>query len=254
MPARTADIIAFLDELLEIERFADYGPNGLQVPGASDVTTVLTGVSATQALFARAAAEGAQLVLTHHGILWDGQPRRITPQQAARLKLLLSHDIGLGAYHLPLDGHPELGNNALIAAGLGATRKEPAFAMKGMPIGVVAHFDGDGIAASDLFARVAQLTAREPLVFDAGPPQVRTLGIVSGGGASALDEAIALGLDAFLTGEPREPAMADAQESGIHFIAAGHYATETFGIRKIGELVAERFNVAHVFAEIPNPI
>jgi dinuclear metal center YbgI/SA1388 family protein len=253
--ARTADVIAFLDELLEVERFADYGPNGLQVPGAEQVTTVLTGVSAHQALFERAVAEGAQLVLAHHGILWDSQPRRITPQQAARLKLLLAHDIALGAYHLPLDAHPALGNNALLAAGLGASGHEPAFASKGTPIGVIARFDeGDGIPAPELFARVARLTAREPLVFDAGPPHVRTLGIVSGGGASFLAEAVADGLDAFLTGEPSEWAMADARENGIHFIAAGHYATETFGIRRIGELVAERFGVRHVFAEIPNPI
>jgi dinuclear metal center YbgI/SA1388 family protein len=254
MPARTADIIACLDELLEIDRFADYGPNGLQVPGAEEVTTVLTGVSAHQALFERAVAEGAQLVLAHHGILWDSQPRRVTPQQAARLKLLLGHEIALGAYHLPLDAHPELGNNALLATGLGAARHEPAFASKGTPIGVIARFDGDGVAAADLFARVAELTAREPLVFDPGPPRIRALGIVSGGGASFLAEAAASGLDAFLTGEPSEWAMADARENGIHFIAAGHYATETFGIRRVGGLVAERFGVRHVFAEIPNPI
>jgi dinuclear metal center YbgI/SA1388 family protein len=254
MAARTADIIAFLDELLEVERFADYGPNGLQVPGADEISTVLTGVSAHQVLFERAVAEGAQLVLAHHGILWDNQPRRITPQQAARLKLLLTHDIALGTYHLPLDAHPELGNNALLAAGLGAARHEPAFASKGTPIGVIAHFDGDGVPASELFAQVIRLTGRKPLVFDAGPERVRTLGIVSGGGASFLAEAVANGLDAFLTGEPSEWVMADARENHIHFIAAGHYATETFGIRKIGELVAERFGVRHVFAEVPNPI
>lgn len=252
--ARTADIIAFLDELLEVERFADYGPNGLQVPGAEEITTVLTGVSAHQVLFERAVAESAQLVLAHHGILWDNQPRRITPQQANRLKLLLTHEIALGAYHLPLDAHPELGNNALLATGLGATAHEPAFASKGTPIGVIARFDGEGVPVRDLFARIAALTAREPLVFDAGPSHVHTLGIVSGGGASFLHEAIADGLDAFLTGEPSEWVMADARENRIHFIAAGHYATETFGIRKIGELVAERFGVRHVFAEVPNPI
>jgi dinuclear metal center YbgI/SA1388 family protein len=252
--ARTADIITFLDELLEVERFADYGPNGLQVPGAEKVTTLLTGVSAHQALFERAVGEGAQLILAHHGILWDSQPRRITPQQAVRLKLLLTHDIALGAYHLPLDAHPAYGNNALLATGLGATSHEPAFGSKGQPIGVIARFDGDGVPPPDLFARVGALTGREPLVFDAGPERVRTLGIVSGGGASFLDEAITLGVDAFLTGEPREPVMADARESRIHFVAAGHYATETFGIRKLGELVAERFGVRHVFAEVPNPI
>jgi dinuclear metal center YbgI/SA1388 family protein len=254
MPARTADIIAFLDELLDASRFADYGPNGLQVPGAKGVTRVLTGVSAHRELFERAVAEGAQLVLAHHGIFWDSQPRRVTPAQAARLRLLLGNDIALGAYHLPLDAHPEVGNNALIAKGLGASEHAPAFEAKGAAIGAVARFDGDGVPARELFARVAQLTEREPLVFDAGPEHVRTLGIVSGGGASFLHEAIDAGLDAFLTGEPAEWAMADAREAGIHFVAAGHYATETFGIRRVGELVAERFGVEHVFATVPNPV
>jgi dinuclear metal center YbgI/SA1388 family protein len=254
MAARTAEIVAFLDELLEIDRFADYGPNGLQVPGATEVTKVLTGVSAHRALFELAIAQGAQLVLAHHGILWDNQPRRITSQQASRLKLLLTNDVALGAYHLPLDAHPEIGNNALLAAALGADEHAPAFPHKGQPIGVVARFAGEGVAATELFARVARVTAREPLVFDAGPPHVRTLGIVSGGGAGHLVDAVAAGLDAFLTGEPSEWAMADARESGIHFLAAGHYATETLGIRRVGELVAERFGVAHAFAEVPNPI
>jgi dinuclear metal center YbgI/SA1388 family protein len=254
MPARAADIVAFLDELLEIERFGDYGPNGLQVPGGDAVETVLTGVSAHLELFERAVAQPAQLVLAHHGILWDAQPRRVTPAQAARLKLLLTHDIGLAAYHLPLDAHPQLGNNALIAQGLGADRHEPAFAARGADIGVIAHFADQGVPAQELVARVAQLTRREPLVFAGGPERVRTLGIVSGGGASSVHEAIAAGLDAFLTGEPAEWAMADAREGGIHFVAAGHYATETFGIRRVGQLVAERFGVVHVFAEIPNPV
>jgi dinuclear metal center YbgI/SA1388 family protein len=254
MAARTDEIIAFLDELLEVDRFADYGPNGLQVPGSREVTTVVTGVSAHRELFERAVEEGAQLVLAHHGILWDNHPRRIGPALATRLKLLLGNDVALAAYHLPLDAHPEFGNNALIAAGLGAGSHTPAFASKGQPIGVVAHFDDDGIAAEELFARVAALTEREPLVFDAGPARVRTLGIVSGGGSGFLAEAASASLDAFLTGEPTEWVMADARESGIHFVAAGHYATETFGIRRIGELVAGRFDVRHAFVTVPNPI
>jgi dinuclear metal center YbgI/SA1388 family protein len=253
-PARTADIVAFLDELLEIDRFADLGPNGLQVPGAERVTTVLTGVSAQRELFERAVAEDAQLVLAHHGILWDFEPRRIGPAQAARLKLLLTNDVALAGYHLPLDAHPEHGNNALLATALGATSQTAAFPYQGQTIGVIAHFGGDGVPAAELFARVAQVTNREPLVFHAGPPHIRTLGIVSGAAGSSLTDAIDLGLDGFLTGEPKEHVMAQARESGVHFVAAGHYATETFGIRRLGELVAERFGVRHVFADIPNPV
>ena len=254
MPAPTADIIAFLDELLDVERFADLGPNGLQVPGADTVTTVVTGVSAQRELFERAVDEDAQLVLAHHGILWDFEPRRIGRAQAARLRLLLANDVALAGYHLPLDAHPEHGNNALLARELGADSLVRAFPFKGEPIGVIASFDGDGVPAAELFAKVAEVTDREPLVFDAGPDRIRTLGIVSGAAASSLSEAIDLGLDAFLTGEPKEHVMAQARENGIHFVAAGHYATETFGIRRLGELVAQRFGVRHVFVGIPNPV
>jgi len=254
VPAATADIIAFLDELLEIERFADLGPNGLQVPGTNHVTTVVTGVSAQTQLFERALQEDAQLVLAHHGILWDFEPRRIGSAQAARLRLLLANDVALAGYHLPLDAHPEHGNNAILATRLGATSHTRAFPVKGEPIGVIATFDDDGIPAVDLFAKVAEVTDREPLVFDAGPERIRTLGIVSGAAGNSLSEAIDLGLDAFLTGEPKEHVMAQARENGIHFVAAGHYATETFGIRRLGELVAERFGVRHVFVDIPNPV
>lgn len=257
MSARAAEIVAFLDDMLQTDRYADMGPNGLQVPGASTVTKIVTGVSAHLELFEQAVAHGAQLVITHHGILWDFEPRRIGAAQAKRLRTLLSHDVALAAYHLPLDGHPEVGNNALIAAGLGADVTERAFDHKGMPIGAIAHFDdngGDGIAASELFARVATLTDREPLVFDAGPAYVRRLGIVSGSAANDLGTAIELGLDAFLTGEPKEHVMAQARENYVHFIAAGHYATETFGIRRIGELVAQRFGVEHHFVDVPNPV
>jgi dinuclear metal center YbgI/SA1388 family protein len=254
MAARTADIVAFLDELLEADRFADLGPNGLQVPGAEEVSTVVTGVSAQRELFERAVAEGAQLVLAHHGILWDFEPRRIGRAQAARLKLLLANDVALAGYHLPLDAHPEHGNNALLADALGATSRTRAFPYKGQEIGVVAHFGGDGVPAAELFERVEAVTGRAPLVFDAGPSRIRTLGIVSGAAGGSLTDAIDLRLDAFLTGEPKEHVMAQARESGIHFVAAGHYATETFGIRRLGELVAERFGVRHVFADIPNPV
>src|ERR1044072_9167680 len=146
--ARTAEIVAYLDELLEINRFADYGPNGLQVPGRDAVTTVLTGVSAQRELFERALEEQAQLVLAHHGLLWDFEPRRIGLAQATRLTLLLANDVALAGYHLPLDAHPEHGNNALLAQRLGASGHDRAFPHKGEPIGVIDRFEGDGILAS----------------------------------------------------------------------------------------------------------
>lgn len=262
MAAQTADIIAFLDELLEIERFADYGPNGLQVPGGPTVTKVVTGVSAQLELFERARDEGAELVLAHHGLFWGFAPSlALDRAQARRLRVLLADDIAFAGYHLPLDGHQQYGNNALLAAGLGASGYAAAFPYKGTPIGVIARFDEDrtadgapGITIEELTARLATLTDRDPLVFPSGPPTIRTLGIVSGGAAGTITDAIALGLDAFLTGEPKEHVMVEARENGIHFLAGGHYATETFGIRRIGELVAERFGVEHRFVDIPNPV
>jgi dinuclear metal center YbgI/SA1388 family protein len=224
------------------------------VPGAAEVTSVVTGVSAQLELFERAAEAGAQLVLCHHGLFWDFHPRAIAPPMKERLRVLFDADISLAGYHLPLDAHPEVGNNGLIAEGLGCEARQPFGLHHGVPIGVSARFADDGVPAAELFRRVERLTGRSPLVFESGPDRVRSIGIVSGGGAGSLSEAVEEGLDAFLTGEPAEPAMEEAREAGIHFVAAGHYATETFGIRRLGELVAERFGVENRFIDVPNPV
>jgi dinuclear metal center YbgI/SA1388 family protein len=194
------------------------------------------------------------MVLVHHGLLWDKAPTRISPTMARRLRLLLEHEINLVAYHLPLDAHPQVGNNALIAEGLGAQDPQRFGRHRGEAIGVQARFPDPGLDPQELLLRVESLTKRAPLVFAGGPDHVSSIGIMSGGGAGNLAEAIDAGLDAFLTGEPAEPAMGEAREAGIHFLAAGHYATETFGVRRLGELVAERFGVRHEFVDIPNPV
>jgi dinuclear metal center YbgI/SA1388 family protein len=241
-------VVGFMDDWLSPNDYEDLGPNGLQVPAARDVERVVTGVTAQRALFERAVAEEAQLVLVHHGLFWTFHPVGLTPLLAERLRPLFKHDIALAAYHLPLDAHPEIGNNALLAEALGA-REHVAFA----GIGRGATF-AEPVPATELFERVAAATGREPLVFDAGPPEIRRIAIVSGGAASRLDQAVAEGYDAFLTGEPKENVMADAREAGIHFIAAGHYATETFGVRRLGDLLAERFGIEHVWVDLPNPV
>jgi dinuclear metal center YbgI/SA1388 family protein len=215
---------------------------------------VVTGVSAHRELFERAIEAGAQLVVVHHGLFWDGDARALSGTLAARLKLLLEADVSLAAYHLPLDAHPDVGNNALIAEGLGCAAREPFAELRGVPIGVAGRFEADGVPAGELFARVRALTDREPLVFAHGPERVRSIGIVSGGAPDQVEDAIAAGLDAFLTGEPAERVMATAREGAIHFIAAGHYATETFGVRRLGELLAQRFGVEHRFVDVPNPV
>ncbi len=248
------NILAHLDELLCPGSFQDYGPNGLQVPGPREVGTVVTGVSAGTELLERAATLGADLVIVHHGLFWSGAPLALTPAAKARLQLLFDHDMALAAYHLPLDGHPEVGNNALLAAGLGCESHEPFAFHRGAAIGVAARFPGDGLAAAELVERAARLTGRAPLAFLAGPERVRRVGIVSGGGSDYLGDSIAAGHDAFLTGEPAERVMVQARDEGMNFIAAGHYATETFGVRRLGDLLAERFGIRHEFVDIPNPI
>jgi dinuclear metal center YbgI/SA1388 family protein len=251
--AERDEIVAFLDDLLDAPAFEDYGPNGLQVPGAASVEVVVTGVSAHLELFEAADREGAQLVLCHHGILWGGGPAVITPSLKGRLEALFRSNMSLVAYHLPLDAHPEVGNNALLCALLGLEQAEPFGMARGRTVGFVGRSE-EGIAAEELVERCRAATDRKPLVVGRGPEVVRSVGIVTGAGASVLDEAVELGLDAFVTGEPTEHVMADAREGGIHFLAGGHYASETFGVRRLGELLADRFGVEHRFIEIPNPI
>jgi putative NIF3 family GTP cyclohydrolase 1 type 2 len=178
------EIIAFLDELLEVRSFPDYGPNGLQVPGAEQVQLVATGVSAHRELFERAFEAGAQLVIAHHGLFWDFHPRTVSRAMRERLKLLFDANLSLAAYHLPLDAHPELGNNALLCEALGLERAEPFGEHRGRAVGFVGRYS-EGVAFAELRARLERATGREPFAWDTGPELVRSVGIVSGGAAYA---------------------------------------------------------------------
>ena len=252
--AACAELIGYLDSLLDPSSYDDYGPNGLQIPGKDEIESLATGVSANAELFARAREQGVDLVLVHHGLFWAGPPRALDQTSKRRLQLLFDADIALAAYHLPLDGHLEVGNNALLARAIGAGDIAPFAVHKRATVGVRARFADPGIAPAELVARVHAATGREPLAFTAGPDPVRTIGIASGAGADHLEDAIAADLDAFVTGEPAERSMSRAQEAEVHFLAAGHYATETFGVRALGERLAGRFGVRHVFIDVPNPI
>jgi dinuclear metal center YbgI/SA1388 family protein len=248
------ELIAFCDDLLDCESFEDYGPNGLQVPGATEVGKVASGVTANLELLEAAVGSGAQLVIAHHGLLWGSEVSPLSVPMAARLRALLCADCSLAAYHLPLDAHPEIGNNALLRDALGLEPDGRPFGeAKGRPIGVVGRAR-EPIALEELRGRLAKAVGREPLVFDSGPETISTVGIVTGAGGFALHEAGPMGLDAIVTGEPSEPVMGEAREYGVHFLAGGHYATETLGIRRLGELIAERFAVEHEFIDVPNPI
>jgi dinuclear metal center YbgI/SA1388 family protein len=251
---RISTIVSALDELLDVAAFRDLGPNGLQVPGPREVERVATGVTAQRELIELAIAAKAQLIVVHHGLFWDFHPTGLSPTLAERLRPLFKHDVALAGYHVPLDAHAELGNNAILAERLGCERHEAFGHFRGQAIGRAGTFPDQGVPAPELFARVREITGREPTVFDAGPDRIRRIGIVSGAGADTLPEAAAGGLDALLTGEPREHVMADAREAGIHFIAAGHYATETFGVRALGDWLAARFGIEHVWIDIPNPV
>lgn len=252
--ARRDEIIAFCDELLEIQSFRDYGPNGLQVPGRPEVNKVATAVSAHLASIEAAVASGADLLIAHHGLFWDFHPRALTGAMADRLKACFAADLSIAGYHLPLDGHPEIGNNVLTLRNLGFEPIPGEIGdAKGRSIGAIGRRP-EPILAEDLFALVNRQLDREPLVFADGPKEISTIGVVTGSAASDIHRAIELGLDAYLTGEPSEHVMADAQEGGIHFIAAGHYATEICGVKRLGETLATEFGVEHEFLDLPNPI
>jgi dinuclear metal center YbgI/SA1388 family protein len=251
--AHRDEIVAHLDRLLDAPAWDDYGPNGLQVIGREDVELVVTGVSAHRELFERAAEAGAGMVICHHGIFWRSTPQAIGAQMKGRLQALFDADLSLVAYHLPLDAHEQVGNNALICAALGLARGERFAEHGGRPIGFVGTAE-EPLSLEGLAQRCRSAFGREPLVLPGGREEVARVGIVSGGGGDALAEAAALGLDALVTGEPEEPSMADAAETGVSLLACGHYATETLGVRRLGELVAERFGVAHSFIEVTNPV
>ena len=248
-------IIEFLDDLLDSPAFEDYGPNGLQVPGADEVAKVVTAVSAHQELFERAAAGGAQMVLCHHGIFWGQGNGPIDARMKRRLKTLFDADLSLAAYHLPLDAHAVVGNNAVICRELGFEPTTQFAETRGRAIGWIGDTLLDAVPVDELLARCRVLFERDDVLhFPGGPDAVTRLGVVSGGGDGFFGEAIDRGVDAFVSGEPSEPAMADAREAGVHFLAAGHWASETFGIRRLGELLGEEFGVEHEFLAIPNPV
>lgn len=252
--ARTRDVVTFLDELLHPAGFDDVAVNGLQVPGRAEVSRVVTGVSATRELVQRAVELEAGLVLVHHGLFWTFDRPGLTPLVVERLRPLLRYDVNLVGQHLPLDAHAEHGNNALLAEALGCDDHEPFADAWGHAVGRIARWDGDGIALEELVQRVARVTKRQPLLLDGGPERVRRAAIASGAAADEAAHAAALGLDALVTGEPRERTTAEAREARISVLAAGHHATETLGVQRLGELLAERFDLEHHWVDVPNPV
>jgi dinuclear metal center YbgI/SA1388 family protein len=246
--ARRDEILDYAAELLDLDAFADYGPQGLQVAGTEEVERIVCAVSSSLELFERVAAAGAQLVLVHHGLLWDNESRVVDRRVRRRLQALFDADLTLAAYHLALDAHPEIGNNALLARELGVEVEAP-FA----GIGVGCRLAGPQPLEA-LLARVRERIAPEPLVFADGPDPVERVAILSGGGSRHLADAAREGYDLYLTGEPAEPSMHLARELGVTFVAAGHYATERLGVQALAARLAERFGLDWQFVDLPNPV
>jgi dinuclear metal center YbgI/SA1388 family protein len=246
--ARRDDILAFARELLDLDAFDDYGPMGLQVVGSDEIAKVAAAVSSSLEAFQRAGEAGAQMLIVHHGLLWNADPRVIDRPMRRRLEALFAADISLAAYHLALDAHPEIGNNVLLARNLGVSSPE-----KMLDLGFGGRLEQPASLA-ELAARLREATGRTPQVFDGGPERIERVGVITGGAAKYLPEVAALGYDAFVTGEPAEPTLHAARELGTHFLAGGHYATETFGIRALAESIAERFGIDWEFLDLPNPV
>jgi dinuclear metal center YbgI/SA1388 family protein len=255
MPVHLREVLGYLDTTLEIDRFKDYAPNGLQVEGTMEVECVVTGVSASAELIGRAVERRADLIVVHHGLVWGSGLSRIAGPMARRLKLLLGNDVSLAAYHLPLDKHPRLGNNAGLcdALALGATR-EPFGDVRGTLLGVAGSWSSP-LTREDAIARIAASVGKPPFVFPHGPPLVRRVGVCSGAASDLLEAAAACGCDLFLTGELAERAGDLAKELQITLVAAGHYATEIFGPLRIAEDLRTRFPGLDVeFVPAPSPL
>ncbi|HET8651023.1 MAG TPA: Nif3-like dinuclear metal center hexameric protein [Gaiellaceae bacterium] len=242
------DILGYARELLDLDSFHDYGPMGLQVVGADEVTKIAASVSSSLEAFRRTKDAAAELLIVHHGMYWEGDPRIVDAYMKRRLQVLFEGDITLAAYHLALDAHPEIGNNIIVARALGL--EDPQRFLEWGFGGRLAEPAG----LDDLARRLESATGRRPQVFEGGPERIERVAVITGGAARLIREAASAGYDAYVTGEPAEPTLHFARELGIHFLAGGHYATETFGIKALAEKLADRFSVAWEFIDVPVPV
>ena len=246
-------IVRYLDDTLEAAGYRDHLPLGLQVIGADEVTHVCTAVSASLDVFERTAAAGAQMVIVHHGLFWDGSSRRIGTLERRRLEALFRGDVSLVAYHLPLDGADELGNNAILARLIGLTDVQPFADYRGKLLGRYGTLPAPE-AADALAARLGATIGSRPQVFPGGPEPLRRVGVISGAAAREIPAAADFGLDCLITGEPEEDSPYLSAELGVTLIAAGHHATETVGVRAVGDRLAQVFGVTATFLPVENPV
>lgn len=245
-------LIKCADHYLNATKIADYCPNGLQVEGRGHVQKIISGVTASQALIDAAVAAEADLILVHHGYFWKGENPCVVGMKQRRLKTLLRHDISLLAYHLPLDVHPQVGNNVQLAERLGLVVEGALEPDNPRNVALVGSLP-EALSPAEFAARVESVLGREPLLVDGQKP-IRRVGWCTGGGQGYIDQAIAAGVDLYLTGEASEQTFHSARENGISFIAAGHHATERYGVQALGDYLAREFGIEHLFIDCPNPI
>lgn len=248
--ATRKNVTNFIDELLNIHEFKDYAPNGLQVEGKEKLKKIVTGVSATQALIEVAIIEKADMILVHHGWFWKGEDPCISGIKYNRLKLLLDNDISLLAYHLPLDAHAEFGNNAQLANRLDIHIED---VMDEQGIGNYGRLD-EYVSLEKLGEQIERSLGRKPLLIAGGDHAIRKVAWCTGGAQNRINMAAEKGVDAYISGEISEHTVHIAREMGIHYIAAGHHATERYGVKALGEYVAAKFGLECEFIDIPNPV
>lgn len=246
------ELLKHLTLLLQTSNYRDYCPNGLQVSGRDQVHHIVTGVTASQALIDAAIERGADTLLVHHGYFWRGEDERVIGIKRERLKALLVNDINLIAYHLPLDSHPVYGNNVQLADVLGLHIDGPLFADQSGP-GLIGRLPRP-MSGRDFSAWIGDALQREPLHIGEENDIIETIAWCTGGAEGYLQQAIDTGVDAYLTGEINEPAVHLARETGMHFFSAGHHATERYGVRALGEYLADEFSLLVEFIDIDNPV
>lgn len=251
MPSLT-EISAYTDSYLHISEYADFCPNGLQVEGKASVYKIASGVTASLAFIERAHDWGADCLLVHHGYFWKNERPQVVGMKKNRLRALLQADISLLAYHLPLDAHPVVGNNVQLAQRLGLSDLEPLQKNKKSPIGNVGRLDTP-VTAADFVKKCAHSLARAPLHIDCGPDPVQTVAWCTGAAQNMIEDAVACHAEVYLTGEVSEQTVHIARENHIHFISAGHHATERYGVQALGAHLAEKFGLQHRFFDVENP-
>ena len=254
------DLSEYLFGYLGVAKIKDYCPNGLQVEGKPQIKKIITGVTASRALIERAIEEKADAILVHHGWFWKNDDTRVVGQLHDRLKLLMSHDINLFAYHLPLDVHPQLGNNAQLAKMMGWTVAKPS---KKSPLATLGVMDGliwEGKPAASqknlgqLARSLASRLGRDPLVVGDQNQPIKRIAWCTGGAQNYIKEVSLMKVDAYISGEISESTFHAANEMGVAYIAAGHHATERYGIQALGQYLEKTFRIKHQFIDLPNPI